>query len=45
MRDKKKAAEILTDIDSNLDKVLSIFTKLALLAMGLKTIVEILRSI
>ena len=45
MGNKKNAAEVLTDIDSNLDKVLSIFTKLALAAMGLKTIVEIIRSI
>lgn len=45
MDNKKNAAEVLTDIDSNLDKVLSILTKLALAAMGLKTIVEIIRSI
>ncbi|MBR5370972.1 MAG: hypothetical protein IK130_02035 [Oscillospiraceae bacterium] len=45
MDNKKKAAEVLTDIDSNLDKVLSILTKLALAAMGLKTIVEIIRTI
>lgn len=45
MGNKKNAAEVLTDIDSNLDKVLSIFTKLALGAMGLKTIIEILRTI
>lgn len=45
MKDKKKAAEILTEIDSNLDKVLSILTKLALCSMGVKTIIEILNSI
>jgi hypothetical protein len=42
---KKKTAEILTEIDSNLDTVLSILTKLALAAMGIKTIAEILESI
>ena len=41
MKHKKKAAEILNEIDSNLDKVLSILTKLALAAMGIKTIIEI----
>jgi len=45
MKRKKKAAEILSEIDSNLDKVLSILTKLALAAMGIKTIVEILSSL
>ncbi len=42
MTDKKKAAKILKEIDSNLDTVLSIFTKLALAAMSIKTIIEIL---
>ena len=41
---KKKAAEVLTEIDSNLDKVLSILTKLALATMGVKTIIEIIFS-
>lgn len=45
MKHKKKTADILKDIDSNLDKVLSILTKLALAAMGIKTIVEILSSL
>lgn len=44
MKSKKKAAEILAEIDSNLDKVLSILTKLALVAMSIKTIAEILSS-
>ncbi len=44
MKNKKKAAEILSDIDSNLDKVLSILTKLALVAMSIKTIIEILTA-
>lgn len=44
MKRKKKAAEILTEIDSNLDKVLSILAKLALVAMSVKTIVEIIRT-
>ena len=44
MESKKKAAEVLTEIDSNLDKVLSILTKLALAAMGVKTIIEIIFS-
>lgn len=39
---KKKAADPLKQIDSILDTVLSILTKLALAAMGIKTIVEIL---
>lgn len=41
-KNKKKAVEILKEIDSNLDKVLSILTKLALVAMSVKTIIEIL---
>lgn len=45
MKRKKKAADILQDIDSGLDKVLSIVTKLALVAMGIKTIAEILISL
>ena len=44
MKRKKKTAEILSEIDSNLDKVLSIITKLALAAMGIKTIAEIVIS-
>lgn len=44
MKNKKKAAEILSDIDSNLDKVLAILTKLALVAMSIKTIIEILTA-
>lgn len=44
-RVKKKAAEILKEIDSNLDKVLSILSKLALVAMGIKTIAEILSNL
>lgn len=45
MKDKKKATEILKEIDSNLDIVLSILTKLALTAMGVKTIIEILTTL
>ena len=44
MKRKKKTAEILSEIDSNLDKVLGIITKLALAAMGIKTIAEIVIS-
>ena len=44
MKRKKKTAESLSEIDSNLDKVLSIITKLALAAMGIKTIAEIVIS-
>lgn len=39
---KKKTAEILSEIDRNLDTVLSILTKLALVAMGVKTIIDII---
>lgn len=42
MKKKKKTAEILTEIDSNLDKVLSITTKLTLLAMSIKTLLEVM---
>lgn len=45
MNNKKKAAEILKEIDSNLDTVLSILSKLALAAMGVKTIIEILTTL
>lgn len=45
MKSKKKAAEILKEIDSDLDTVLSILTKLALVAMSIKTIAEILMNI
>ncbi len=38
---KKKTADILNDIDSGLDKVLSILTKLALVSMSIRTILEI----
>ena len=41
MQGKKKAADILNDIDSGLDKVLSILTKLALVSMSIRTILEI----
>lgn len=43
MNDKsKKPAETLRNFDRLLDTVLSILTKLALVAMSVKTIVEIL---
>ncbi len=45
MKNKKKADEILKEIDSNLDTVLSILTKLALAAMSVKTIIEILTTL
>ncbi|MDE6426409.1 MAG: hypothetical protein K2K89_09805 [Ruminococcus sp.] len=45
MKRKKKTAEILKEIDSNLDTVLSILTKLALVVMGVKTIIEIITTI
>lgn len=45
MKRKKKTADILKDIDRNLDTVLSILAKLALVAMGIKTIVEILMTL
>lgn len=45
MENKKKAAEILKEIDSDLDTVLSILTKLALVAMSINTIAEILMNI
>lgn len=38
---KKKTAEILKEIDSNLDTVLNILAKLALVSMSIKTIIEI----
>ncbi|MBP3268721.1 MAG: hypothetical protein J6M07_10460 [Ruminococcus sp.] len=41
MQGKKKTADILNDIDSALDKVLSILTKLALVSMSIRTILEI----
>ena len=41
MNRKKKAAEILSEIDSNLDKVLNILAKLALVSMSIKTIIDI----
>lgn len=39
---KKKTAEIVKEIDSILDTVLSILAKLALAAMSIKTIIEII---
>lgn len=44
IKSKKKAVNILKEIDSNLNIVLSILTKLALAAMGVKTIAEIVTS-
>lgn len=41
MRVKKKAADLISEIDSNLDKVLSILAKVALASMSIKTIIEI----
>lgn len=38
----KKPAEILKNFDKLLDTVLSILTKLALVAMSIKTIIEII---
>lgn len=45
MKRKKKTADILSEIDRNLDTVLSILTKLALVGMGIRTIAEILKSL
>lgn len=45
MKGKKKPAEILKEIDRNLDTVLSILTKSALVAMSIKTIAEILKNL
>lgn len=44
MKRKKKIADFLKETDNNLDTVLSILTKLALVAMGIKTIIEILTT-
>ena len=41
MAEKKKAAEVLKDLDSSLDRVLNILAKLALVSMSIKTIIEI----
>lgn len=41
MRVKKKAADLLNEVSSNLDTVLNILAKLALVSMSIKTIVEI----
>jgi len=41
VKDKRKTAEILKEIDSNLDIVLNVLAKLALVSMSIKTIVEI----
>lgn len=45
MKRKKKTAEILKEIDSCLDTVLSILSKLALVAMSIATIVQIVRQL
>lgn len=45
VKSKKKTAEALKEIDSNLDIVLSILSKLALVAMGVKTIIEIVTTL
>jgi hypothetical protein len=42
MKEKKKTAEILKEIDSNLDTVLSILGKLALVAASIKTIIDVI---
>lgn len=42
MEDKKKTAEILKEIDSNLDTVLNILGKLALVAASIKTIIDVI---
>jgi hypothetical protein len=42
MKRKKTAAEILEEINSNLDIVLSILSKLALVAMSIATIWQII---
>lgn len=44
-RDKKKAAEVLKEIDSSLDTVLSILGKLALVAASVKTIIDIVTKL
>ncbi len=41
MKDKKKTAEILKEIDSNLDTILSILAKLTLVSMSIKTIIQV----
>ncbi len=42
MKSKKKTAEILKEIDSNLDTVLSILGKLALVGASIKTIIDVI---
>ncbi|MCM1508895.1 MAG: hypothetical protein NC177_17445 [Ruminococcus flavefaciens] len=42
MKGKKKTAEILKEIDSNLDTVLSILGKLALVGASVKTIIDVI---
>ena len=42
MKEKKKTAEILKEIDSNFDTVLSILGKLALVAASIKTIIDVI---
>ncbi len=44
-KSKNNAAELLKTIDSNLDTVLSILAKLALVAMGVKTIIEVITTL
>ena len=44
-RDKKKAAEVLKEIDSSLDTVLSILGKLALVAASVKTILDLVTKL
>lgn len=41
MQRQKKTADLLKQIDSALDTVLSILSKLALVSMSIKTILEI----
>lgn len=41
MKGKEKTAEVLKEIDSNLDTVLNVLAKLALVSMSIKTIIEI----
>lgn len=42
VKSKKKTAEILKEIDSNLDTVLSILGKLALVGASIKTIIDVI---
>lgn len=45
MKQKKKTAEILKEIDSNLDTVLNILAKLTLVSMSIKTIIQVWTNI